>query len=227
MGWRESLGVLCRSWVLGGHHELPALRRRGPGLPGMGGRPVGASRGLSHRRPRTATGSLCPPKPQSGEGGTKASAAETVFAGSSFGVSFSLPITLPGKLGASAARHWSTPGTSLGATAPPLAPSLRTRGLLLNSRGIKCIHIFISRKHILKYKGNWAVGHLMILLRVQLPVQRRQRSRAPAQVSLRLCPALSSSRFICPGVGSCGAGALGWIQGIPVGGTQTSSFYQT
>lgn len=141
--------------------------------------PVGASGGLSRRRPCALAGSLCPPKPQSGEGGTKASAAEIAFARFSFGVTFSLPITLLGELGASAARHRSTPATPLGATAPPRAPSLRTRGVLLNSRGIKRLHIHISRKHVLKPKGNCAVRPLVTLPRVELSVQRWQRSHAP------------------------------------------------
>lgn len=161
----ESSAGTTNCWLLAGE---------GPGGQVM----VGASRGLSRRRPCALTGSLCPPKPQSGEGGTKASAAEIAFARFSFGVRFSLPITLLGEMGASAARHRSILGTPLGATAPPRAPSLRTRGVLLNSRGIKHLHIHISRKHVLKLKGNCAVRPLVTLPRVELSVQTAAFTRA-------------------------------------------------
>lgn len=81
-----------------------------------------------------------PSKLQSRGGGTRAGTAEVVFARFSFGASFSLPS--PGELGAAVAGHtFGSHGTSPG-------PSLGTGGLLLNSRGIHCLHLFIRRKHI-------------------------------------------------------------------------------
>lgn len=149
---RESSGVACGSRVLGGRLEPPALRRRGPGLLGAGRGPIRAS-GDSPQVSPTLAASLCPPKPQGREGGTKASAAEAAFAGFSFGVSFPCPSPYQGS--EELQQHVTDPPQHIsGSHGTSLAPSLRTRGLLLNSRGIKCLHIFISRKHILKYKGD-------------------------------------------------------------------------
>lgn len=85
-----------RSQLLGGCQEATRTGRHRPATPG-------ASRGLRAGVPACSLPPM-PSKPRSRADGSKASVAEIVFSRFSFGVSFSLPVTLPGELRAPAAR---------------------------------------------------------------------------------------------------------------------------